>query len=329
MLFGISFFPDFGTFIKIGNLEIKWYAIFILTGAILAFFWCRYNLKKDGKDETLYDNFFLFVIPIAIVGCRIWYVIAEWDEFASQSFWDMIDIRSGGLAIQGGVIAGVLFGIWYFKKFDKKNTIAYHGDLIVPAVLIGQAIGRWGNFFNQEVYGACVDRSKLWMFPNFILDNMIPTIHTPTSSQIDSCPINQVHVPMFLIESILSIIGFIIIGYLLRKYWKKHRKPFDLMALYAIYYGTVRAIMEPLRDEKFNMGSNGNISVILSICFIIVGVAGLIATRIINKNRNFENLYVNYNYVESNQEKEDEKHKIELIEAKKEEIRKKRNQTEE
>ena len=130
MLFGISFFPDFGTFIKIGNLEIKWYAIFILTGAILAFFWCRYNLKKDGKDETLYDNFFLFVIPIAIVGCRIWYVIAEWDEFASQSFWDMIDIRSGGLAIQGGVIAGVLFGIWYFKKFDKKNTIAYHGDLL-------------------------------------------------------------------------------------------------------------------------------------------------------------------------------------------------------
>ena len=100
------------------------------------------------------------------------------------------------------------------------------------------------------------------------------------------------------------------------------------MALYAIYYGTVRAIMEPLRDEKFNMGSNGNISVILSICFIIVGVAGLIATRIINKNRNFENLYVNYNYVESNQEKEDEKHKIELIEAKKEEIRKKRNQKE-
>ena len=118
---------------------------------------------------------------------EFWYVIAEWDEFASQSFWDMIDIRSGGLAIQGGVIAGVLFGIWYFKKFDKKNTIAYHGDLIVPAVLIGQAIGRWGNFFNQEVYGACVDRSKLWMFPNFILDNMIPTIHTPTSSQIDSC----------------------------------------------------------------------------------------------------------------------------------------------
>ena len=61
MLFGISFFPDFGTFIKIGNLEIKWYAIFILTGAILAFFWCRYNLKKDGKDESVYDTFFLCV----------------------------------------------------------------------------------------------------------------------------------------------------------------------------------------------------------------------------------------------------------------------------
>lgn len=295
----ISLFPDFGTFIKIGTFEIRWYAIFILTGAILSFLWCRNRLKKEGKDDTMYDNFFLWVLPIAILGARIWYVIAEWNTFKGTGLGNMINLRQGGLAIQGGVIAGIVFGIWYFRKYDKKTSVAYHTDLILPAVFIGQALGRWGNFFNQEVYGNCVSRSKLWMFPNFILDNMVPTIHTSLSSEITKCEIaSEVHVPLFLIESILSIIGFVLIGIVLRKYWKKYRKPFDLSFLYLVYYGIVRTIMEPLRDPKFQMGANHNTSVILSLCFIIVGVLGMLFTRWKYKNKTYETLYVNENYVE-------------------------------
>lgn len=319
----ISLFPDLGTFIKIGNLEIRWYAICILVGAVLAFLWCKKTLKKEGKDETMYDNFFLFVLPIAIIGARIWYVIAEWENYKGASFFDIIDIRSGGLAIQGGVIAGLAFGIWYFLKHDKKHHISYHTDLILPSVFIGQALGRWGNFFNQEVYGECVSRSNLWMFPDFILNNMIPNSNSPASAQIDSCPVGEVHLPLFLIESILTILGFALIGYWLRKYWKKNRKPFDLTFLYILYYGVVRTVMEPLRDSKFQMGSNNNTSVILSIIFIVVGVVGLIVTRFIYKNKNYSNLYVNEKYQETNIE-EKIMTKEEMIEAKKAEIRKQR-----
>ena len=293
-----AFFPnnsnDRAIAIKIGSLEIRWYAIFILTGAILAFLWARHLLKKDNKIRTMYDTFFVFVITISIIGARLWYVLGDLEQFQGKDLWYILNPATGGLAVQGGVMAGILFGAIYFRRKYKEVPFSYHLDTIVPSVLIGQAIGRWGNFMNQEVYGRCVSESKLWFLPKFILNNI---------SSGSGCGIHEVNQPLFLYESILNLIGFILIAIVLRNFWKKYRKPCDLCACYLIWYGLVRLIMEPLRDEEFIM-KVGNIplSILTSILFMVAGIALMIFARFYYKNRTYPNLYVNQYSIKKEQE---------------------------
>lgn len=313
MSFAIRFMPERAVAIQIGSLEIRWYAIFILTGAILAFLWVRAQLKRDGRDPSMYDTFFVLVIPIALLGARLWYVVGDLDEFVGKDFLYIINPASGGLAIQGGVMAGILFGIIYFRKKYKEVPLSYHLDTIVPAVLIGQILGRWGNFMNQEVFGKCVDGDSLWFIPNFILEQV----------NEGGCSVGMYNQPLFLYESFFNTIGFVLIAVVLRNLWKKYRKPCDLCACYLIWYGLVRFILEPFRIEKFIMKFAGiPLSIATSILFIVAGIAIMIFARFYFKDKSFENLYINDYFLKMQEEKR--LHRQKLIEEKRKEILEKR-----
>ena len=294
---------------------------------VLCLYRCRHELKKKGLPKDYYDNFFLSVIPIALVGTRLWYVISNPSQF--HSFLDIIGYDSvtktfnlSGLAVQGGVLFGVLWGFVYFKFIKKRYPLGFHFDLIVPSILIGQILGRWGNFFNGEVYGIKVARSNLsWWIPKFIIDYCTGT---GSASQVGE---TNVHLPLFYIESIINIIGYILIGYVIWRFWKKGRKPYQVGALYFIWYGVVRLCLEPLRESDYIM-QLGKIrtSMLMSIIYIIIGIALIVFAAIYYRKVPFEKIYVN----EKEEEKElllKKQHDEELndkIMRKKEEIRKRK-----
>ena len=252
-------------FIKIGSLEIRWYAVFILTGALLAYFISRQLFKKNGYSADVLDNIFLISFPMGIVGARLWFVLSNLDLY-KNNFWGAFALWDGGLAIQGGVVLGALSGILYLRKFHKEIPILHAVDLIVPNILVAQAIGRWGNFMNQEVYGAYIERSKLWFLPNFILDQM----------DVPGAPSGMVAQPLFLYESLLTLTSFIIISVVLRKFWK-NRKNGSLCALYFIFYGVIRASLELLRNPIYVMEMFGlPTSVVTSIVYIALGIGLLV-----------------------------------------------------
>ena len=138
----MTFFPDAKTFVQIGSLSIAWYAVFIITGAFIAYKLGQHNFKKIGYDPEVLSDYFFGVMITGILGARLWYVIFMWDEIYAQNPLEIIMFRHGGLAIQGGLIAGIAFSLWYFKKHNIDYMVA--GDAIMPGVLIAQAFGRWG-----------------------------------------------------------------------------------------------------------------------------------------------------------------------------------------
>lgn len=260
------------------NTNITWYSIFVLTGAIVAYSVSKYFYKKEElskKYPDLLETLFLIAFPCGLLGARIWYIVSELDYYLSDPL-SMLRVWEGGLAIQGGVIGGILAGFIVLKV--KKVEISFRRmvDIIVPNILIAQSIGRWGNFFNQEVYGECVPRDSISWVPDFILDNM-------NGGKI-YCRTGYVATPLFLYEGLLTLFGFILISLVIRHLYK-NRVDGELGALYLLYYGLIRIIMEPLRSEEYIMRIFGNVSmsVLMSALFIIAGVAIIIYLEINRK----------------------------------------------
>ena len=263
---------------KVFNTPITWYSVIVLTGAIVAYLISKYFYKKEElskKYPDLLETLFLIAFPCGLLGARIWYIFSELDYYLADPI-SMIQVWEGGLAIQGGVIGGILAGYLVLKYKRVEISFRRMVDLIVPNILIAQSIGRWGNFFNQEVYGACVDRNSLSWIPDFILNNMEIT-----------CYPGRVNTPLFLYEALLTLFGFILISIVIRKFYTK-RVDGELGAMYLIYYGTVRIIMEPLRVETYIMRIFGDLSqsVIMSALFIAVGIGVIVYLEINRKKLN-------------------------------------------
>ena len=165
-------FPDPKTFIEIGPFSIQWYAVCIMTGAVIAYLIGQYHFKKLGYDKEILSDYFVGLLVIGIIGARIWYVIFMWNELYANNPMDIFMITNGGLAIQGGIFTGLIYSYFFFKKREIPFLVA--GDAIMPGVLIAQALGRWGNFFNHEAYGSEVSLAFLkgLHLPDFIIDNM-------------------------------------------------------------------------------------------------------------------------------------------------------------
>lgn len=260
---------------------VRFYALFILIGALLALAISNYRAYKEGYDATFFNMVFLIAFPCGIIGARIWYVIASWSqEFANAPFYHVFEIWTGGLAIQGGAIGGILAGVLFVFFARKGMPILKATDLAVPTILIAQAIGRWGNFFNSEVFGHAVSLEAWSFLPGFITNNMIGKM---SSGVI--IPSSGIAAPLFLVEGLINIMFYFVITEGLKATEGKYYKDGDQSFSYFIAYGIVRLILEPLRNPAFIMGEeNGDKStynsMLMAIAFIIIGVILIIANHL-------------------------------------------------
>ncbi|MFC3928714.1 prolipoprotein diacylglyceryl transferase [Streptococcus caprae] len=237
--------------LKLGPFSIHWYAICILTGVILAVWLAmREAPRKKIKPDNVLD-FILIAFPLAIIGARIYYVAFQWDYYKANPA-EIIAIWNGGIAIYGGLMMGtiVLLIFSYYRMIKPLDFL----DIAVPGVMIAQAIGRWGNFVNQEAYGSAVD--NLNYLPSFIREQMF----------IDGA----YRQPTFLFESLWNVLGFIIILFLRRR--PKLLKEGEVFAFYLIWYGIGRFFIEGLRTDSL-MLAGLRVSQWVSVVLIIGGIS--------------------------------------------------------
>ena len=231
-------FPMFGnlklnppSYFNLFGRPIYFYGVIIALGMVLAALYCAKRAPKFGlTDDNLYD-LLIWAIPLCVIGARLYYVVFRWDYYV-ENFGEIIAIRNGGLAIYGGVIAGVIVGIVWSKV--RKIPFFAMADLMAFGLLIGQAVGRWGNFMNREAFGAETD----------VFCRMGLTY--PDSSTV------YVH-PTFLYESLWNIIGFTV----LHIWTKRGGRKYDgqVFWLYIFWYGLGRAWIEGLRTDSLYIGS--------------------------------------------------------------------------
>ena len=249
----MSFFPDRSTFVSFGNLSIRWYAILILTGALFVYWRMSVQLKKCGYSQDDADNLFLGCLTIGILGARIWYVLfSDLSSYLADPV-SIFKVWEGGLGIHGGLICGILFALGYCRK--RKMDFFRVADCVLPYVLIAQAVGRWGNFLNQEAFGQPVSEEYFAPWPsflNFIKEGMY--IH------------GSYQEPMFFYESCLCVLGFVLIM-LYRKYSNPKRG--DLVYCYVLWYG------EKDRSDYLMIG-NLKMAQVISVLFMLIGLAGLL-----------------------------------------------------
>lgn len=225
--------------------------------------------KKKGFTEDFLNNLFFYTIICAIIGARLYYVAFNFHEYQNDLL-GIFRIWEGGLAIHGGIIGGLLFITFYTKKYKVNELLLL--DIIVVGLILGQIIGRWGNFMNGEAYGPITTYQTLksLFIPKFIIEGM---------------KINGIYYhPTFLYESLLNVIGLIIL-LIIRK--QKYTKVGELTGTYLIWYGIVRFLIEILRQDALMLGPI-KIAQLVSIIMIIIGLIMIIKAK---RPSRFENLY--------------------------------------
>lgn len=240
-------------FIQIGPISIYWYSIILLLAFLIgAFLALKESKKFQIESEEMY-NLFFYLVPIVLIGARIYFVIFHFDYY-QDNLIDIFKVWEGGLAIHGGIIAGIIFIIIYTKKHHL-NTFQIT-DILVVSLILGQAIGRWGNFFNSEAHGPETTLSYLQSLhiPNFIIHGMYIE--------------GNYYQPTFFYESIWCLLGFIIL-LLIRKL--RTIKLGQITSIYLIWYGIGRFAIEVLRTDSLMLGKF-KIAEIISIIMIIVGI---------------------------------------------------------
>lgn len=245
---------------SIGGFDIRWYGILIATGMILGILLASYNCKWREADYDNMLNIVLLAIPIGIVGARLYYVIFEFDNY-KNNILDAFNIRNGGLAIHGGLIFAIGTALIYTKI--KKLSFIKFADVAAPSIILAQALGRWGNFFNQEAHGDAVSYEFIKHFPMFIQKGM----------NINGLYYN----PTFLYESTWNIIIFIILMILLRKSKKNGIVFFSYIGLYSIG----RFVIEGMRTDSLMLGS-----VRVAQLVSLIGVAAWIIFLVVSYYRN-------------------------------------------
>lgn len=243
--------------LQLGPISIRWYAICIVSGLILAVYLSMKEAPRKKIDPDVIIDFILIAFPLAIVGARLYYVIFEWGYY-SQHPGEVFAIWNGGIAIYGGLLTGALV-LYLFSRRRLIEPIDFL-DIAAPSVMIAQSIGRWGNFFNQEAYGAAV--KSLNYLPSFIRDQMY----------IDG----SYRQPTFLYESIWNLLGFLLILILRRK--PQFLRQGEITAFYLIWYGFGRMIIEGMRTDSL-MFAGLRVSQWLSMILILVGLAIIIYQR--------------------------------------------------
>ncbi|MGI6176202.1 MAG: prolipoprotein diacylglyceryl transferase [Christensenellales bacterium] len=255
---------DSGVAFVLFGKEIYWYAILICFGIALAVALMLWWIKKQGYDNDIVIDIALWVIPAAIVGARLYYVIFEWSQF-SDNLLSILYIWEGGLGFYGGVIGGVLAGYIFCKI--RKTKFGVLADAVAPGIAIAQAIGRWGNYFNQEAFGYAVTDPNIISFPFACV--RIDRIHYVDGVLCDA----PYHYATFFYESVWNLLVFIA----LMIYFRKKRPRGNVFALYLVLYGLGRAVIEGFRaDSLWVIPGVVRASQALSILLMAGGIAYLI-----------------------------------------------------
>jgi len=290
---------------EIFGKPIYWYGIIISIGVLIGIYLAMREAKRLQLDSEIIIDFALLAIPLAIVGARVYYVVFQWDAYKNNPI-DAIKIWEGGLAIYGAVIGGVIAALIFtrWRKIDF-YTLA---DIVAPSLILGQALGRWGNFFNQEAYGYEVTNPAWQWFPAavFIEKNQ------------------QWHMATFFYESMWNFIVFLFLMF----YRKKKKQHGEVFFLYLILYSCGRVVIEGLRTDSLYWGPF-RVSQVLSGILIVLGIAMLIVRRRKETISNDQDIntddssYINQNngdeeYVEAVAQNRDEED-VETIEQDKDE----------
>ncbi|MFA9559579.1 prolipoprotein diacylglyceryl transferase [Evansella sp. AB-rgal1] len=250
--------------LDLGIIEVYWYGLLIGLGAFLAYLLANHEAKKRGLPKDMFADLLLFALPAAIVGARLYYVIFRWEHYADNPI-KVFAITEGGLAIHGALIASVL--VAYF--FAKKRGISFWkiADIAAPSILLGQAVGRWGNFMNQEVYGNEVSRSFLenMMLPEFIINQMY----------IYDNGTYAYYAPTFLYESLWNILGVVILLLLRRVNLRRG----EMFITYAIWYSVGRFVIEGLRTDYLLIFGVLKTAQVVSIITVVGGIILLVYRR--------------------------------------------------
>jgi len=250
--------------IELGPLEIQWYAIIILAGLLLGLYLAGKEMERLGLDKEILMDFIIFAIPAALIGARLYYVIFEWEHYANGPFWQVFAIWEGGIAIHGAVFAGLITAIIFCRV--RKVSFWQLADIVAPSLILGQAIGRWGNFVNQEAHGGPVSEAAynnfLQYFPDFILNQM--TIN------------GTLYHPTFLYESVWNILVFILLIVMIR-FFNPVRG--EVFLSYAIFYSVGRFFIEGMRTDSLYVVGELRTAQLVSITIIIVGIIFLIYRR--------------------------------------------------
>lgn len=248
--------------IRIGSVEIYWYGLLIASAVLLAMFLSVRHAPQFNLNGDDVLDFYLWTIPVGIIGARIYYVIFAWDEF-SHNFWSIFDTRNGGLAFYGGIITGALT-VFIVGKI-KKISFPRVAHFFIPYVPLGQAIGRWGNFFNQEAFGT--NTTLPWGMYSNGTRNYLLALNDPSLD-----PNMPVH-PTFFYE----FLGNMIIFFFLLRVRKRTKDGFEPLAWYLILYGTLRFFVERIRTDSLYIGDSGiRVSAALSAVMVVAGIAYLI-----------------------------------------------------
>ena len=263
--------------IEIGNYTLKWYTVFVLAAVILGVLLTSKEAKKFNVKSDFIFNMAFWAIIFGLIGARIYYVIFKWDYYSTH-LWEIPRIWEGGIAIHGAIIAGFITIYIYCKKYQAR-LIRYLDFAVVP-LLLAQAIGRWGNFFNSEAYGAPTTLAKLqsWFIPQFVADGML---------------IDKVYrVPTFYYESVACLILFIIFLFVRRS---KYLKVGTMSGLYLMGYGVIRFFIEISRTDSLEIVGFKMAQIVSVIMFLI----GLAIIMINMRKSKFEDLYNDKNNVDN------------------------------
>lgn len=255
------------------NIEIYWYGFLIALGILLAMIYGFKKMKSVGIDPDRATDAVIGGIIGAILGARTYYIIF----YADMSFKDFFDIRDGGLAIYGGIIGAILVGGIIAKLRKLKLTALL--DVVAPCFLIGQCIGRWGNFFNQEAFGT---NTKLpwgmlsYRTANFIAENDLT----------DLDQFSAVH-PCFLYESLWCLLGFV----LLHLYMKHRKFDGEVFLMYLGWYGLGRFFIEGLRTDSLYLGKIRVSQLLAGTCVLASVILIIVFRNIIKRNGNYKFFY--------------------------------------
>lgn len=258
---------------SIFGLEVRYYSLFILLGVVIAYFMIVREAKKFSISSDFIFNMFFWTIIFGIIGARLYYVVFNWEYFGSH-ISEIWQIWQGGLAIHGGILFGLITIGIYTRKYNIRTLKIL--DIVVVPLILAQAIGRWGNFFNSEAYGVATTLNHLQKLhiPEFVINGM---------------KINGIYyTPTFFYESLWCVIGFIIMLVLKKM---KYLKVGQITGFYLMWYGIGRFFIEALRTDSLTL-LGFKMAQIVSLIMVIIGIVIFVLGM---RKSKYEDLYNDQN----------------------------------